>query len=81
MQGTARKAVCCAHAQAGPGLDSSGSGSGLERRQWEWAVVGAAALGDRASDGSEQGPHALGCRDRRLGGEQGMNGRKQGSGH
>ena len=31
-------------------------------------------------DGSGQGPHALDCRDRRLGGEQGTNGRKQSPG-
>ena len=28
--------MCCGHAQAGPGLDSRGSGSGLELRQWKW---------------------------------------------
>ena len=81
MPGTARKAVCCAHEQAGPGLRSRGSGSRLERRRWEWAVVGAVTLGDRAMDGSGQGPHVRGCWDRRLGGEQGTSGRKQGSGH
>ena len=43
--------------------------------------MGAAALGDRAMDNSGQGPHARGCKDRWLDGEQGMNGRKQGSEH
>ena len=43
--------------------------------------MGATALGDRAMDGSGQGPHAHSCRDRWLGGKQGTNGRKQGSGH
>ena len=43
--------------------------------------MGAAALGDLAMDDSGQGPQARGCRDRRLGGEQGTNGHKQGSGH
>ena len=48
MQGTAWRVVCCAHAQAGPGLDICGSGSGLEQRRWEWTTVGATTLGNRA---------------------------------
>ena len=36
--------------------------------------MGVAALGDRAMDGSVQGPHTRGCRDRRLYGEQGRTG-------
>ena len=38
-------------------------------------------MGAKAMDSSGQGPHDRGYRDGRLGGEQGTNRRKQGSGH
>ena len=44
VQSTARRAVSCAHAQAGPGLSRCESGLRLRQRHWQWAAVGAAAL-------------------------------------
>ena len=42
----------CAHAQSGPGLGGGSNGLRRQRRLWQWAVVGSAAL---HGQGSRQG--------------------------
>ena len=69
MQGTARRAVSCSHAQAGPGLGRCGSGLRRRRRHLQWAAVGAAALlgqGNGRLRAGDLGSDTGGARQERL---------------